>query len=172
MDPTITVRYARDVEADKFDYRCRSFPRRRLSYGWKVQRRVSGSFFSIALPSPISGVRSHSILVSLFFVPLVDIAMQPIPHSNHFFFFPLSTDAHVISGIGPSFPFILPVYLSSWRMAVSPSGGGSSESYREEPYGPAYRGTSRSGAREDPPLDPRPSFLPRTQNSSLPGGEE
>ena len=28
----------------------------------------------------------------------------------------------------------------------------------------------RSGSREDPPLDPPPSFLPRTQNGSLLGG--
>ena len=51
-----------------------------------------GRFF----PSPVSGVRSY------------------------FLFFPLPPEIHIICRIGPSFPFVLPVYLSSWRMAVSP----------------------------------------------------
>ena len=138
-----TVRHARDAETDKFDHRCWSFPRRRLSYRRKVQWRVSGSFFCLISGFLLSFRSPHRYASH--------VASEP--------FFSFSR-THVICGIGPSIPFIPPVDLSSWSMAVSPGRRGSSELSRGTGMVRVTQGSIESLERGRIPLSISPFFSP------------
>ena len=139
----VMARYARDVEADKFDHWCWSFPRRCLSYGWKVQRRVSGSFFSVRFGFSGPGPFSRSFTSTPR--QCSHTAFEP------FLFFFLPT--HFM------WDRAFPPIQSTQSLSSLGSGGGSNETKGRDRRGPPRTGALVPGCAEVIPPPPRSRLL-------------